>query len=458
MKICVLSGSPKGELSVTVQSVLYIAKYIPAHSFDIVHVGRDIKALEKDADKFQDVLNRLAEADMVLLASPVYVFNVPSQFKRFIEMVFERTGRQVFQGKYAAVLTTSIHFFDHCAHTYLRAICEDLGMHFAGSFSADSYDLLDGRERSRLLAFAAQVIEIVENKRPCSKAFAPVTRSSFTYAPAESSAPQLTTDNKVLVVMDEEREGSNLPAMVRAFAGQFQNAEIIRLSDVPISGGCLGCVQCGFDHQCVYGGKDGLIDLYESKIKTADILVMAGDIRDRFLSSEWKRFFDRGFYNTHTPTMTGKQLCFLVAGPLAQTAPLREVLEAFTEWQGANLVDIVTDESPDSTTIDALIQNAAERSLAMADKAYVSPSTFLGRAGMKVFRDDVFGRHRFVFQADHAYFESHGLYDFPQDDERAMATNKAMFELTSNPEMRDAVRKMLKSEMVKPHRKVVETK
>ncbi len=121
-------------------------------------------------------------------------------------------------------------------------------------------------------------------------------------------------------------------------------------------------------------------------------------------------------------------------------------------------MDIVTDESSDSVALDALIRNAAERSLAMADKAYVSPSTFLGRAGMKVFRDDVFGRHRFVFQADHAYFESHGLYDFPQDDERAMATNKAMFELTRDPQMRDAVRKMLKSEMVKPHRKVVETK
>lgn len=457
MKICVLSGSPKGELSVTLQSVHYIAKHRPDHTVDIVHVGRDIKALEKDPEKIADVLARVARADLVLLACPVYVFNVPSQFKRFIEIVWDNPS--AFNGKYAACLTTSIHFFDHCAHTYLRAVCEDLGMHVAGSFSADSYDLLASGERSRLLAFADQVVDTVATGRPCSKAFMPVSRHDFVYRPASSSSDSpRPTDKKVIVMIDEKRSGSNVPAMAQTFANHISGAEVIDLSEVRISGGCLGCVQCGFDHQCVYADKDELIALYETRVKPADIIVMAGEIRDRFLSSTWKRFFDRGFYNTHTPTMTGKQLCFLVGGPLAQVAPLREVIEAFAEWQGANLVDILTDEAADGAAIDALIRQAAGQCLAMAETSYVKPSTFLGRAGMKVFRDDVFGRHRFVFQADHAYFESHGLYDFPQDDKRAMETNKTMFELTQDPQMRDAVRKMLKSEMVKPHQKVVETK
>ncbi|GAB6095512.1 NAD(P)H-dependent oxidoreductase [Desulfatiferula olefinivorans] len=454
MKICVLSGSPKGELSVTLQSVHYIAKHRPDHAVDIVHVGRDIKALEKDPDKLADVMARVARADLVILACPVYVFNVPSQFKRFIEIIWDNPSS--FKGKYAALLTTSIHFFDHCAHTYLRAVCEDLGMHVAGSFSADSYDLLAEGERSRLLAFADQAIDTAVSKRPCAKAFMPVVRRDFAYRPGSSAAQP--TDKKVIVMIDEKRSGSNVPAMARAFADRIAGAEVIDLSEVRVSGGCLGCVQCGFDHQCVYADKDDLIALYETRVKPADIIVMAGEIRDRFLSSTWKRFFDRGFYNTHTPTMTGKQLCFLVSGPLSQVFPLREVIEAFTEWQGANLVDIVTDEGVDSAAIDALIQNAADRCLTLAGASYVAPATFLGRAGMKVFRDDVFGRHRFVFQADHAYFESHGLYDFPHDDKRAMETNKTMFELTEDPQMRDAIRKMLKSEMVKPHQKVVETK
>lgn len=458
MNICVLCGSPKGDLSVTLQSVLYIAKYKPEHKFDIIHAGRDIKTMEKNEDKFKDVLDRIKSADIILIATPVYVFNIPSQFKRFIEMIFNKNKADIFKGKYAGVLTTSIHFFDHCAHSYLRAICEDFGMHFGGSFSADSYDLLDGFERSRLISFASQLIETAEQKRPCSKAFYPMSHHSFTYIPEKTDNKKLKTEKSVLIIIDEERQGSNLPAMVRFFSDQFEKAETICLSDVNISGGCLGCIQCGFDHNCVYKDKDGLIDLYESKVKAADILVFAGDVCDRFLSSEWKRFFDRGFYNTHTPSMTGKQLCFLISGPLSQTASLREVLEAFTEWQGANLVDIVTDESKDNENLSATIKSVAERSVFMAESNYVSPPTFLGRAGMKVFRDDVYGRHRFVFQADHAYFEKHGIYDFPHDDKRAMETNKVMFELMNDPEMKETIRKMLKSEMVKPHKKVVETK
>lgn len=458
MRICVLSGSPKGELSVTLQSVLYIRKHFPDHEMNIIHVGKEIKSIEKDPGKFAEIIASVVSSDLILLATPVYTFNVPSQFKRFIELVFESCDKSAFKGKYAACITTSINFFDHAAHFYLRAVCEDLYMNFVGSFSADSYDLLEDIQRSRLLDFAGHVFETVSGKRPCSKAFSRINEVSFIYEPSKSSATKLATNKRVVIVMDAERPGSNLPAMVRKFAEQFENAEVLSLSDVNVSGGCLGCVQCGFDHQCVYGDKDGYIAFYETKIKPADILIMAGDIKDRFLSSIWKQFFDRGFYNTHTPTLIDKQLGFIVSGPLGQIAPLREVLEAFAEWQGANLVDMVTDEPADNSDIDSLIREMAEKSLRMSEKSYVKPATFLGKSGMKVFRDDVFGRHRFVFQADHSYFESHGIYDFPQDDKRAMETNVTMFELTKDPQMRGAIRKMLKTEMVKPHQKIVETK
>ena len=36
MKIIVLNGSPKGELSVTMQYVAYLAKLYPQHEFDIL--------------------------------------------------------------------------------------------------------------------------------------------------------------------------------------------------------------------------------------------------------------------------------------------------------------------------------------------------------------------------------------------------------------------------------------
>ena len=41
-----------------------------------------------------------------------------SNYKRFIELIFERHQEQVFAGKYTASLSTSIHFYDHTTHNY----------------------------------------------------------------------------------------------------------------------------------------------------------------------------------------------------------------------------------------------------------------------------------------------------------------------------------------------------
>jgi multimeric flavodoxin WrbA len=52
----------------------------------------------------------------VLWAFPLYYLLVASQYKRFIELIFENNSTAAFKGKYAAVLTTSINFYDHTAH------------------------------------------------------------------------------------------------------------------------------------------------------------------------------------------------------------------------------------------------------------------------------------------------------------------------------------------------------
>lgn len=63
--------------------------------------------------------------------------------KRFIELIWDLSQEAVFRDKYAESLSTSIHFHNQCAHSYMAAVCEDLEMHFTESFSADMYDLLE---------------------------------------------------------------------------------------------------------------------------------------------------------------------------------------------------------------------------------------------------------------------------------------------------------------------------
>jgi hypothetical protein len=167
-------------------------------------------------------------------------------------------------------------------------------------------------------------------------------------------------------------------------------------------------------------------------------------------------FFDRAFFNTHTPSLSGKQIGFILSGPLSQNPNLREILEAYTEWQKANLVDMVTDEPGDSVQIDSRLQALAEQLLFAAEKNYLKPPTFLGIGGMKIFRDDIWGRLRFPFQADHAYYKKYGVYDFPQKDFKARFRNRILILLTKIPALRKEIytRKM-KVEMVKPLQRVV---
>ncbi|TWI74296.1 multimeric flavodoxin WrbA [Desulfobotulus alkaliphilus] len=456
MQITVISGSPKGELSVTLQSLRYIEKVFPEHRMDVIHVGQSIRAIEEKAEKREEISALVSASDLVIFAQPVYTFTIPSQLKRFIELVNQSDLKRVFSGKYAAVMTTSINFFDHSAHDYMRAVTEDLNMAFAGGFSADSYDLLNAEEQQRLKNFAKDIFMTLEKKRPVTRAFAPLVHSQWNYAPGPDLSKLDTEAKKVVIIQDRRYDAENAGAMADRLARRFPEADRLILEEMTLAGGCLGCVQCGFDHRCVYTGKDDFIATYEERIKTADLLFFVMKVEDRMFSSLWKAFFDRGFYNTHTPTLKGKQLGFVISGPFGQMAPFREVLTAFTQWQGAGLVDMVSDECAQAPLLDSLLDTLAERAVEASERGYVAPATFLGKAGMKVFRDDVFGRHRFVFQADHDWFEANGIYDFPQDDKRAMETNAFMFDMMKDPAVKEAIRKMLKSEMVKPMRKVVE--
>ena len=81
MNILVLNGSPKGEYSVTLQTVRYWEKLYPRHIFEMLHVGQRIKALERD---FSQVKSMVERADLLLFSYPVYTFIAPCQLHRFI--------------------------------------------------------------------------------------------------------------------------------------------------------------------------------------------------------------------------------------------------------------------------------------------------------------------------------------------------------------------------------------
>ncbi|MFT5701167.1 MAG: hypothetical protein ACI8ZB_004056 [Desulforhopalus sp.] len=351
-----------------------------------------------------------------------------------------------------------MHFYDHIAHNCINAISDDLEMKFAGGFSADMFDLLEEKERTRLSLFAEHLFYTIENNELTSRNFRPLIHSSFEYVPGDVQTKIGVGSPKVVVLTDSKDEGTNLGRMLRQFTGTFSGeVEMIDLNEVDIKGGCLGCIQCGYDNSCQYGDKDGYVEFFNTKVMSANILVLAGSTKDRYLSSRWKLFFDRSFFNTHIPVMKDKQLGFIISGPLSQNPNLRQALEGFFEVQQASIVDFVTDECGDSAEIDALLLSLAERLIRYANDGYVKPASFLGVGGSKVFRDVIYGRLRFPFRADHNFYKKNGWYDFPQKDYKSRITNSMMLLLNRMPSMRKEIyTKRIKTELIKPLQKVLE--
>jgi multimeric flavodoxin WrbA len=457
MKIIVLNGSPKGMTSVTMQYVHYIQKEFPQHELKIINISQRIKKIESDEHAFQEILDEVKGSDGVLWASPVYFFLVPSNYKRFIELIFERNVESVFADKYTAFLTTSIHFFDHTAHNYIHAVCDDLNMKFVGSFSADMSDLHKAAERERLSLFAGKFFEIIDNKAPTSKKYWPMVQRDFDYLPGKAGNTVDVGSKKVVVVTDTQDHQLNLARMVERFADSFSGEiEVINLRALDIKGSCLGCIQCSYDNQCVYQDKDEYINFYNIKLKTADILIFAGKIHDRYLSSRWKMFFDRSFFNGHAPSLIGKQMSFIISGPLSQIPNLRQVLESWIEIQDANLAGIVTDEYGNSGQIDSLLQDLASNLVQFADSGYIRTPSFLGVGGRKLFRDEIWGRLRFPFRADYLLYKELGIFDFPQKNYKKRVLSGFMSLLSKSPGFRKEVNKRMKDEMIKPFQKVLE--
>ena len=402
MKIAIINGSPKGKYSITLQTVLYLERKYPEHTFSVLHAGQIIRALEKDFAPARDLLEW---ADAVLFSYPVYTFLAPSQLHRFIELV--KDDGVDLSGKYVTQISTSKHFYDITAHKYVEENALDLGMRYIRGLSADMEDLLTEQGRRDAEKFFDRFLwsvregvftEAVGGKED----YVPVPA-----APAEENLSK-KNDRDILILTDETDPDSNLSAMITRFRAVLPyESRVVNISEYPLAGGCLGCFRCAVSEKCVY--KDGFDRFLREKIQTADAIVYAFTVSDHSMGARFKMYDDRNFCNGHRTVTVGMPVGYLVSGNYREEHNLRTVIEARSETGGNFLSGVATDERDTDLQVD----NLAKSLMFSLETGHTAPQNFWGVGGMKIFRDLIY-QMRGMMRADHKFYKKQGIYDFPQ--------------------------------------------
>ena len=443
MNILVLNGSPKGNYSITLQTVHYLAQLHPAHSFKVLNVGQKIKSLEKD---FAPARAAMEEADLLLFSYPVYTFIAPSQLHRFLELT-KASGISL-AGKYASQITTSKHFYDVTAHNYIRDNCLDLGLKYIRGLSADMDDLLKEKGQKDAVDFFRYLCWSMEADihEPFPAPLPPAQRKAVT-VPSETSGEK-TGD--VVIVADLLPEDTQLMAMISRFQAVLpRQTRVVNIREYPFNGGCLGCFKCAVSGKCVH--KDNFDTFLRESIQTADSIVYAFTIRDHSMGSRFKTYDDRNFCNGHRTVTIGMPVGYLVSGDLSWEENLRTIMEARAQVGTNFIAGVATDEQDPDGQIDALA-----KSLVYAlDNKYVPPQNFYGIGGMKIFRDLIWLMQGFM-KADHKFYKSHGQYDFPQKQWPQMIAMYGVGFLIANPKLMSKMGNAMNEGMLMPYKKLLE--
>lgn len=428
MKICVISGSPAGENSITLQTVLYLQKCFPGHEWETLHAGSVIKKYERDFTEAAAALNR---AEMLLFCYPVYTFLAPSQLQRFIELMkeAEQAGQLHICGKAAAQITTSKHFYDVTALRYIRENCGDLKLQYLGGLSEDMEDLLSEKGRKEAEQFFRYVLW---------------QKTGSPEAAGEIPATVIVADlsRNPLRPQDADR----LQEMIDCFRKNYGGStKVVDLAKMKIAGGCLGCFHCASDGVCIY--QDSFDSFLRKEIQTAPAVVYAFSVRDHSMGALFKMYDDRQFCNGHRTVTMGKPTGYLVSGSMEKEENLRMVLTARADVGGNFLAGIAEDE-------DGIRRLASVLSYALQNHLE-QPHTFYGVGGLKIFRDLIY-QMRGLMKADHRFYKEHGFYDFPQKHKGRILLMYLVGAMNASPKLKKKMGSRMTEGIIMPYRKVLE--
>ncbi len=442
MNILVINGSPKGNYSITLQTVNYLMKKFPVHSFEVLNAGKEIKKLCKD---IFPAIKAIEKAQLIIFAYPVYTFIAPWQLHRLIELLKEQ-GVSL-KGKCASQITTSKHFYDTTAHRYIQDNCADLQANYIRGLSADMDDLLSSKGQKEAEEFFKYLLFACKEglfEKPSVR----VTKAKNIPVSLPESTEKKQGD--IAIVTNCADEDTQLHNMIARFGSVCKrNTRVINIAKYPFKGGCLGCFNCAVSGKCVY--RDNFDEFLRNDIQKAQAIVFAFTVKDHSMGASFKLYDDRQFCNGHRTVTMGMPMGYIVSGNLSEEENLRTIIEGRAQVGGNFLAGVAGDEVNPDAEIDSLAKNL-EYAL---ENGYNPPSNFYGIGGMKIFRDLIWLMQG-MMRADHKFYKAHNQYDFPQKKRGMMLKMYLVGFLIASPKIKAKMGNAMNEGMLMPYKKVLE--
>jgi len=458
MRVLVLNGSPKGKLSVTLQSVLFLERVFKEDQFEYINVGSQIKKWEKD---LSPIMDSIKNADLILFSYPIYTFLAPFQLHKFIELLkkYVKENNVDLSQKFATQITTSKHFYDHTAHQFIEDNSHDLGLQLLKGFSADMTDLLNPKGQKelqtfwKLVKFQMEHAITIPKKRDQKGDFIPQTL--VIHEIHENVPTQKWSHKEVVIVTDMDPQDTPLQNMIHFFQDHFPfKTKVINLRDFPFISGCLGCFKCASSGNCVI--PDNFDSFLRNDIQKSDAIIYAFSVKDHSMGSLFKMYDDRQFCNGHRTVSIGKPIGYIVNGPFAHEYNLQTIIESRAQVGHQYLAGVASNDNPqqgvESTKMSIFnLSKQLEYSLA---NPIMLPQNFYGIGGLKIFRDLIFETQG-LMKEDYKFYKKHNFFDFPHKNWKGILIMKFFGFMMSNNTLQKKYAHKLNHYILKPYQDVV---
>lgn len=264
MKVYILSGSPKGETSVTLQTAKTLEKLFPEDSFTFELVG---------SGKFsEEIRDNIAASDLTIYLSSLYHCHLHAQSLDFFKAMFSGNTDKL-KGKAFTYLTTSMFLMDTPAHNFMKDITSRNGMFFIRSLSLKDDDALKEEGREELYRWFKYVKDTLSARN-----------GKFDFEKQNVTIIDASDDDKA------EKNQKIIEHVKDRYTKAGSAVKIVKLRDYKLTK-CVACNGCYTNRKCVFN--DDFEKLADEIYTGLDILVTVGTLDYGMMTSTYKTFLDK---------------------------------------------------------------------------------------------------------------------------------------------------------------------